>query len=85
MNKKRWIDNYNAATKSWLHECYKKPSKAKEIADMFARECCENNGGYDFRIIKHNNFTFTVGYKMVVDNQEYLVIHTYRNTKVIKL
>lgn len=85
MTNKKMIERYNNATKRWLHECYKKPSKAKEIADMFVRECCENNGGYDFRIISYNTFTFTVGYKMVKDDSEYLVIHTFRNTKVIKL
>lgn len=85
MSNKKWIECYNKATKKWLHECYKKPSNAKQIADMFVRECYENNGGYDFRIISHNTFAFTVGYKMIKGDNEYLVIHTYRNTKVIKL
>lgn len=85
MTNKKWIERYNKATKRWLLDCYEKPSEAKEIADMFVRECCESNGGYDFRIISYNKFVFTVGYKMMKDNQEYLVIHTFRNTKVIKL
>lgn len=85
MNNKIWIERYNKATKTWLHECYKNPSNAKQIADMFVRECCENNGGYDFKIISYNKFTFSVGYKMIKNDNEYLVIHTYRNTKVIKL
>lgn len=85
MTNKKWIESYNNASKRWLYECYKKPSEAKEIADMFVRECYESNGGYDFRIISYNKFAFIAGYKMMKDNREYLVIHTYRNTKVIKL
>lgn len=85
MTNKKWIERYTKSTKRWLTECYNRPSKTKEIADMFVRESCENNGGYDFRIISYNTFTFTVGYRMIKGGHEYLVIHTYRNTKVIKL
>lgn len=85
MSNKKWIERYNKATKKWLYDCYKKPSYAKQVADMFVRECYENNGGYDFVIISYNKFTFTAGYRMMKDNQEYLIIHTFRNTKVIKL
>lgn len=85
MSDKKWIERYNKATKTWLHECYKKPSTAKQIADAYVRECYENDGGYDFKIISFNTFSFTAGYKMIEDDIEYLKIHTYKRTFKIEL
>lgn len=85
MTNKKWIERYNKATKTWLHECYKKPSMAKQIADAYVRECYESNGGYDLKIISYNCQSFTAGYKMIENGVEYLKIHTYTRTFKIKL
>lgn len=85
MSNKKWIERYNKASKTWLHECYKKPSLAKQIADAYVRECYENDGGYDFKIISYNTSFFTAGYKMIENGIEYLKIHTYTKTFKIKL
>ena len=85
MTYSKWIERYNNATKTHLRECYKRPSLDKEIADCYVRECCESDGGYDLRIIGHNTFTFSVGYKLRENGIDYLKIHTFKRTFKIKL
>ena len=85
MSDRKWVERYNNATKMYLHQCYKKVSLAKEIADCFVRECCENDGGYELRIISYNTFSFTAGYKFRENGTDFLKVFTNKHIYKIKL
>ena len=71
-----------------LEDVYDRYSEAKKNAYEWCREQCELKHGYQFRIISHNGFQFTVGYLYDTVDEETaeviattLVIHTAHGTQ----
>lgn len=60
----RFIKAYDDSCVDMLYEVYDKPSQAKLNAEAICMGKMWHEGGEDFRIISHNTFTFTCGWRV---------------------
>ena len=67
------VDSYNRAYKTKLSECYGTFSNKKYDAWEHCRDMMSRLGGQDIRIISHNGYQFTVGFKFEEDGHKYLM------------
>lgn len=73
---------YNTSEISTIYEVYKNPSYEKVAAERHIRTEMQLVGGFDYRVLSHNVFQFTVAYQFV-DRETGIVklrVHTSRNT-----
>lgn len=59
-----------------LHDCYARPSYAKEMADFECRQIMVEYGGYDYRICSYNCQMFTAAFRFKEKGVEYLAYIT---------
>lgn len=55
--------NHNEGTRLW--DIYSKYSANKARAWAYCVDMCNREGGYDFRIISHNTFSFSVAWDII--------------------
>lgn len=76
-----FINSYNRATGTTLSDIYSSYSSAKAQAERDCRERMEQLGGYGFRMMSGNSFSFTCGYR----TDDTLYVETSSNTYEITL
>ena len=76
---KHYINAYNRSEIYYLNQAYRKPSTEKTHADYNYRMMMQEEGGHGYKIIRHNDYSFTVAW--IAGNA--LRVMTARNSFII--
>ena len=75
--------SYNQGSELW--HVYDNYSQEKARSFIDCKNWCENDNGYDFRIISHNTFAYSVAWNYIdEEGAEVLRIETANNSYIIK-
>ncbi len=78
-------NRYCCSEYTTLKEAYKKPSYDKQITYNRCVKMFEELDGFDFRIIGHNTYTFSVGFKFRYKGQLYLAYITPTHDRIVPI